>query len=380
MNPFTLKRLQAVTLGSFMMLAAVGCGNEATPDEQPVVEDPQVEETWDAEQHATAASTAQGAYLFTKETFNGNGRTCATCHTLTSGGLSPAQVQAAWSRNRNDPLFRAIDSDDGSGSSYNQLRNNATVTVDIALPANIRLAANPTARTVKLRRAVPTVFDAARFDTQIMFDTREPSLASQAGHAIQGHAQARRTPTSSELNAIVDFERNLFSSQEMANYAATGRAPAVPTGKTDSEKRGAAFFAATGLCGSCHFGALYNTNTANNPLGVPAGTQFGTSIVSEVNFAGTASKEYIVTNPDGTETRVTTPDPGMMLVTGNAQHANLFKMTSLRKLSQTAPFFHDNSAKDMAGIIRQYDAVLTAFGIPHTAQDLTDMANFMKLL
>jgi cytochrome c peroxidase len=380
MNPFTLKRLQAVTLGSFMMLAAVGCGNEATTDEQPVVDEPQVEETWDAEQHATTVSSSNGAFLFTKETFNGNGRTCSTCHTLTSGGLSPAQVQAAWSRNRSDPLFRAIDSDDGSGSSYSQLRNNATVTVDINLPANIRLAANPSARTVKLRRAVPTVFDAARFDTAIMFDTREPSLASQAGHAIQGHAQARRTPTTSELNSIVDFERNLFSSWAMANYAKTGTAPAVPTGSTASEKRGAAFFAATGLCGSCHNGALYDVNTANNPLGVPAGTQFGTSIVSETNFAGAASQEYIVTNPDGTQTRVTSPDPGMMLVTGNAGHANLFKMTSLRKLSQSAPHFHDNSAKDMAGIIRQYDAVLTAFGIPHTAQDLTDMANFMKLL
>jgi cytochrome c peroxidase len=380
MNPFALKRLQAVTLGSFMMLAAVGCGNEATPDEQPVVEDPQVEETWDAEQYATVSSTVQGAFLFTKETFNGNGRTCSTCHTLTTGGLSPAQVQAAWNRNRNDPLFRAIDSDTGNGSSYNQLRTHATVTVDINLPANIRLAANPTARTVKLRRGVPSTLDAPRFDTQIMFDTREPSLQSQALHAIQGHAQARRTPSSSELNAIVDFERVLFSSLAMANYAVTGRPPALPAGRNDSERRGAAFFAATGLCGSCHNGALLNVNTANNPLGVPAGTQFGTSIVSETNFVGAPAQEYIVTNPDGTETRVTSPDPGMMLVTGNAGHANLFKMVSLRALGKTAPYFHDNSAKDMAGIMRQYRAVLTAFGIPFTEQDITDMANFMKLL
>ncbi|HVG60034.1 MAG TPA: hypothetical protein VNA24_15865, partial [Hyalangium sp.] len=136
MNPFTLKRLQAVTLGSFMMVAAVGCGGEPAADEQPLVEDPQVEETWDAEQHATTSS-AQGAFLFTKETFNGNGRTCATCHTLSTGGLTPAQVEAAWKKNRNDPLFRAIDSDTGNGSSYNQLRTHATVTVDITLPANI---------------------------------------------------------------------------------------------------------------------------------------------------------------------------------------------------------------------------------------------------
>ncbi|HVG60285.1 MAG TPA: hypothetical protein VNA24_17130 [Hyalangium sp.] len=378
MNPFT-KRLQAVTLGSFMMLAAVGCGNEATPDEQPLVEDPQAEETWDAEQHATTAGVGNGAFLFTRETFNGNGRTCSTCHTLTSGGLSPAQVQAAWNRNRNDPLFRAIDSDTGNGSSYTQLRTNATVVVDINLPANIRLAANPSLRTVKLRRAVPTVFDAARFDPQIMFDTREPSLQSQALHAIQGHAQARRTPTTSELNAIVAFERNLFSSKAMETYARTGTPPPLPTPKTASERRGAAFFAPEALCGSCHFGGLLNVNTQFNPLGLPAGTQFSTSLVSDLNLMGNPTQEYIVTNPDGTETRVTTPDPGMMLVTGNAQHANLFKMVSLRNLKNTGPYFHNNSAKDFAGIMRQYAGLLTALGIPHTAQDLTDMSNYMKL-
>jgi cytochrome c peroxidase len=254
------------------------------------------------------------------------------------------------------------------------------VTVDINLPANVRLASNPSARTVKLCRAVPSVFDAARFDTTIMWDTREPTLQSQALHAIQGHAQARRTPSSSELNSIVDFERVLFSSKAMLDYAVTGRPPPLPAGKTDSEKRGAAFFAATGLCGSCHNGALLNVNSANNPLGVPAGTQFGISLVSEMNFAGNPAQEYIVTNPDGTQTRVTSPDPGMMLITGNAQHAGLFKMVSLRNLKNTGPFFHDNSAKDIAGIMRQYDATLTAFGIPHTQQDLDDMAAFMKLL
>jgi cytochrome c peroxidase len=212
-----------------------------------------------------------------------------------------------------------------------------------------------------------------------MFDTREPSLQSQALHAIQGHAQARRTPSTSELNSIVDFERNLFSSKAMSDYAKTGRPPAMPTGKTESERRGAAWFAPTGVCGSCHGGPLFNVNTANNPLGVPAGTQFGISLVSEMNFAGNPALEYIVTNPDGTESRVTSPDPGMMLVTGNAQHAGLFKMVSLRSLAKSAPYFHDNSAKDLAGIMQQYDATLTAFGVPHTQQDLDDMANYMKL-
>jgi cytochrome c peroxidase len=379
MNPFTLKRLQAVTLSSFVMLAAAGCGAE-TADEQPIVDEPQVEETWDAEQQATVASTLQGAFLFTKETFNGNGRTCATCHTLTTGGLSPAQVQAAWNRNRNDPLFRAIDSDDGTGSSYNLMKRDASVVVDIALPANVWLASNPSARSVKLRRGVPSVLDAPRFDRSIMFDLRESTLQNQALHAAQGHAQARRTPTSTELNSIVDFERNLFSSLAMFNYSRGGSAPAWPTGKTETEKRGAAWFAATALCGSCHGGPLGNVANQNNPIGLPIGAQFGLALVPEFNFLGRPTQEYIVTNPDGTESRITTPDPGLMLTTGRAADANLFKMVPLRNLKNTAPYFHDNSAKDVAGIVRQYGALLDAVGVPHTAQDLADMDAYLKLL
>jgi cytochrome c peroxidase len=102
--------------------------------------------------------------------------------------------------------------------------------------------------------------------------------------------------------------------------------------------------------------------------------------VSDVNFAGNPVQEYIVTKPDGTEARVSSPDPGLMLVTGDPQTANLFKMVSLRNLKNSAPYFHDNSAKDIPGIIKQYDTLMQILGVPHTQQDLDDMAAYMKLL
>jgi cytochrome c peroxidase len=380
MNPFTLKRLQAVTLSSFMMLAAAGCGGEPAVDEQPVVDDSVTDETWDAEQHATLASTAQGAFLFTKETFKGNGRTCATCHTLSTGGLTPAQAKAIYAKNKRDPLFRAIDSDDGTGASYSQLLNNATVTVEVPLAPNVRLAANPTARSVKLRRGIPSTLDSPRFDPVIMWDGREPTLQSQALHAIQGHAQATRTPTETELNAIVDFEKVLFSSRAMLNYAATGTPPPLPAGTTESEKRGKAWFAETGVCGSCHNGALLNETSPFNPMGVPAGFHFGSAAVSEVNLGGNPVHEFIVTNPDGTETHVMTPDPGLMALTGVPQMAGLFKMVSLRNLKNTAPYFHDNSAKTIEQSMVQYKILLDFLGIPNTAQDIADITAYMKLL
>lgn len=381
MNPFTLKRLQAMTLSSFMMLAAAGCGGETAPDEQPVIDDETTtDETWDAEQQATLGSTVLGAYLFTKETFNGNGRSCSTCHTLANGGLTPAQAQAVYAKNKKDPLFRPIDSDDGTGASYKQLLTHATVTVDINLPPNVRLADNPTARTVKLRRGIPSTFDSPRFDPAIMWDGREPTLQLQAQHAIAGHAQAKRAPSQSELNALVDFEKALFSSKQMLDYAVTGKAPALPTGKTESEKRGKAFFAETGLCGGCHFGALLNETSQFNPMGVPAGFHFGNALVSELNVAQNPMREYIVKNPDGTEAHVMSPDPGQMLVTGVPQMAGMFKMVSLRNLKNSAPYFHDNSAKTIEQITQQYKMLMDVAGIPYTQQDLTDMTAYMKLL
>ncbi|WP_224240076.1 cytochrome c peroxidase [Hyalangium gracile] len=377
MNPFSLKRF---TLTSLMMLAAAGCGGPTTPDEQPQVEETEVEETWDAEQEATLASTVHGAYLFTKETFKGNGRTCATCHTLSTGGLTPAQAQAAWQRNRNDPLFRAIDSDAGDGKSYSRLLNDATVTVDVPMAPNIRLAANPTARTVKLRRGIPSTLDSPRFDPVVMWDGREPTLQSQAMHAIAGHAQGGRVPTQQELNALVDFEKVLFSSAKMAAYALTGTPPPLPAGKTASEKRGAAFFAPNAVCGHCHFGPLLNQMTEFNPQGLPAGTRFSSAGVSEGNLGANPPQEFIVTLPNGAEVPVLSPDPGLMLLTGDPAHYGVFKMVSLRNLKNTAPYFHDNSAKNLDQVMVQYKLLFDFLGVPLSQQDIADITAYMKLL
>ncbi|MFL5348627.1 MAG: hypothetical protein ACJ8AT_27845 [Hyalangium sp.] len=376
MNPFTLKRF---TLTSLMMLAAAGCGGAATSDEQPQAPDTQTEDNWNPEEQATTASTAQGALLFTKETFKGNGRTCSTCHSLTTGTLTPAQAQAAYARNHSDPLFRALDSDTGNGASYSKLLNDATVTVTIPLVANVRLA-NSTARSVTLRRGIPSTFDNPKLDPVIMLDGREPTLQHQAMDAVAGHAQGGRVPTTTELNAIADFEKALFSSAKMATWGATGTPAALPEGTTDSEKRGKAWFAPNALCGGCHGGPALNATTQFNLPGLPTGDRYAFAFVSQFNFAGNPTQEYIVTNPDGTESHVVSPDPGRLLITGNMFDADTFTMTSLRNIKNTAPYFHDNSAKDLAGVLRQYKAVTDMLGIPMSDQDQADIIAYMKLL
>ncbi|HYH95204.1 cytochrome c peroxidase [Hyalangium sp.] len=374
-----MKRIQKALLTALFTLATAGCG-APEEDEQPTPLLEEGESTGDAEQ---SASVNEGARLFKHETFQGNGRTCETCHTSGTGTLSPQQAQAAYIANSNGPLFNPIDSDGRLGTSYSKLLNDATVTVDITLPANVTLASDPTRRTLMLRRGIPSTIDAPSLDSVIMWDGREATLQTQARSALLGHAEVDPSwlPSEDGLNSIAQYEQTLFSSGAMKNYAkGKGPAPALPEGTTDSEKRGRMWFAETGVCGSCHGGPLLNRMTAGNPMGVPANSQFGIAFVSEFNLAGNPMLTFNVTNPDNTVTPVSSPDPGLMLVTGVPQTAGLFKMTSLRNLKNTAPYFHDSSAKTLEQVMVQYKQVLDFLGIPNTPQDIADMTAYMYLL
>jgi len=66
--------------------------------------------------------------LFRKETFGGNGRTCETCHSPSTGTRSPEDVQELLAENPNDPLFLHDGLDDGvSGTS--RIAEHATIRV-----------------------------------------------------------------------------------------------------------------------------------------------------------------------------------------------------------------------------------------------------------
>jgi cytochrome c peroxidase len=374
-----MKLLPKALLTTMFSLAAAGCGDAPSQEQQEQTAVPMTGGTGFAHQALTQLEE-DGKGTFENQKFKGNDRTCVTCHTAGTGTLTPAQAQALWNSNPGAPLFRAIDSDDGTGASYNRLRTHATVNVEINLPANIQLVGS-SARKVTLRRSIPTTIDAPKLDTMLMFDGRAQDLQQQAAGAISGHAQAGRQPTQYELDSIAAYEKTLFSSSAMRAYALSGGPmPGIPAGNTDSEKRGRAWFEPTALCGSCHNGALLNVMTAGNPMGLPAGTQFGTALVAERNKLNNPMLEFDVTKADGTVQRVASPDPGLMLVTGDPGTANLFKMTSLRNLKNTPPYFSDGSAKTIEDIVDQYNFLMDTLGIPHTEQDLVDITAYLKLL
>ena len=86
-----------------------------------------------------SASERAGKRLFTIETFGGNGRTCATCHSLATGTVSPQDARDRLRKDFRDPLFVFDGSDDGQGNGFSRMLADATILVTIPLPPNVRL-------------------------------------------------------------------------------------------------------------------------------------------------------------------------------------------------------------------------------------------------
>lgn len=340
--------------------------------------------------------------LFTTETFGGNGRTCLTCHSFDTGTVSPEDALDRYQKNPRDPLFLFDGSDDGQGHGVSRMLKDATVLIEISLPPNVSLADDPTARSVTLRRGIPTTLNTPPLDPVLMLDGREPNLPTQALHAIQAHFQPTILPTQPDLLGISQFELSepFYSSPTLRDYARGGPAPVLPQGSTDSEKRGRLFFVDTpfvpggkaGSCAFCHSGPMLNqTNSffvaATGGL-IPAGTRFQSVGVSELNEGGNPVQQFIWQNPNGTQTRVSSPDPGRALITGRidqpgpASDLNSFKIMILWGVNNTAPYFHDNSAKTLEDVAAHYARFFLTIKSPVilSQQDQADIVAYLKLL
>jgi cytochrome c peroxidase len=351
-----------------------------------------------------------GKRLFERETFGGNGRTCLTCHSRETGTVSPEDAQMRFLHDPDDPLFLHDGSDDGLGNGITRMLSDATVLMQIPLPENVTLADDPDADSAIVVRGIPTTLNTPALDKVLMYDGRQPNLQSQAAGAIHDHAQATEVPTARQLDRIAEFQETagFFSSPALRKFARGGPAPGLPRGRTASEKRGRRFFEdvppdpadgfRSGLCASCHSGPLMNETNEFLPLfaglPIPAGTRFQTVLVSELNSAGNPVQDFVFTNPDGTETTISSPDPGRALITGVStdtvidglpifDNVNAFKIPQLRGVRHTAPYFHDNSAKTLEDVAAHYTlffAIVTNGALILTEQDEADMVAFMKLL
>jgi cytochrome c peroxidase len=347
----------------------------------------------------------EGRRLFDEETFQGNGRTCVTCHSVKTGTFSPQDARRRLAADPADPLFVGDGLDDGvHGTS--RITGHATVRVEIPLPARVRLANDPTATSVTLLRGTPTTRNTPALQPVFMYDGRDTTLEGQALGAVHAHAQNGVEPTPLQLRLLGEFQQTaprFFSSVPLFLFAHGGPPPRLPNGVTAAEKRGRAMFdnvpitpgSTRGLCAMCHSGPMLDvSNEFNIFLPIPGLRFFGVS-VSERNKLNLPTHEFIV---DGTDT-IVTPDPGACLTDPPDPNefppelvapggpiplvvaCNLFKTPALWGIRHTAPYFHDNSSRTLEEVAEQYTFMFKReAGIILTPQDEADIVAFLKLL
>jgi cytochrome c peroxidase len=359
----------------------------------------------------TCGTAASGLRAFLDRDLHalgGNGRACADCHMpLNSFQLSPGNAEARFQllqfRRRSDakaddPLFRAIDADDfringANASDFTTLRKHALIRIVFPLPSAMKLidpqTNQPSVETfVDVWRAVPTVNDVALTgpDGQnpsargpnpaggYQYDARFGTLQQQALAALVSHAEIRTAPTQPLLDALAAFQLTLFTNPRVRAVAEAVREGTTPVPDPDPplnelELAGKAVFSRA--CAHCHGGPGQSTTfrpvvfryhdiltTCPRPVDSVGPPRFAFAACPD----GIASKArtYEITLPSGATVRRRSSDPGRALLTGfvggppASDDWNKLDVPGLRGISQTAPYFHNNSAATLEDVVDHY--------------------------
>jgi cytochrome c peroxidase len=133
-----------------------------------------------------------------------------------------------------------------------------------------------------------------------------------------------------------------------------------------------------GTCTTCHNSFDVGNHSTSLPLNIgvtlahPTDNASG-SIAGILDVA--SLPVYTLRSASGAIVQVT--DPARALVSGRFVDAGKTKGPTLRALSSRAPYFHNGSAKDLATVVRFYDA---RFGIGLTDRDASDLVAFLGAL
>ncbi|HXK06653.1 MAG TPA: hypothetical protein VMS37_29930 [Verrucomicrobiae bacterium] len=360
-------------------------------------------------QQCAAVGRGLVAFLDRQEAgLGGNGRACADCHMPTNSfQLSPAGVEARYQLlqflrrfdpKADDPLFRPIDADDfrvhgANASDYTTLRRNGLIRITLPLPANVKLIDPPTnlpsAETfVDVWRAVPSVNNVALTGPDgyvfvprgpnagggYQLDARITTLQDQALQAFVNHAQVQKAPAQQTLDDLKAFQLTLFSSpgvRALADAVSKGTTPLPDPDPplTALEQQGKAVFVRA--CAQCHGGPGGSTSQLplvarfhdiNTTCPRPVDTVSPPRFSFEPCPAGLPEKvrTYEFTLADGSKIRRASSDPGRALLTGFVggppllDDWNKLDVPGLHGISQTAPYFHNNSAATLEDVVNHY--------------------------
>ena len=186
-----------------------------------------------------------------------NGRSCVTCHRPAQAWtITPAELHDRFDRtNGLDPVFRSNDGSNCAGADVSTVRSRrrafslllakGLIRIPLAVPAGAEfeiVAADdpyrcgaPLTSASMYRRPLPSAN--LKFLSAVMWDGRQSKpglirdgLSSQVVDAVTTHAQGA-PPAAAQVQAIVDFEMGLFSTQlvdRLAGSLADGAARSGP--------------------------------------------------------------------------------------------------------------------------------------------------------
>ncbi|MEE8513630.1 MAG: hypothetical protein V3S73_02780 [Gammaproteobacteria bacterium] len=279
----------------------------------------------------------KGRDIFFNETFNGNGRTCGTCHreennvtidppfiaTLPDDDpLFVAEFQPALKENFENPrLMREFGLIIENLDGFDDLANKFTlrgVPHTLALPTSIDSPQGP--RTGWSGDGAPGDASLRSFATGAVIQHFTKTLDRVPGEDF-------RLPTDEELDALEAFQLSLGRQTELALP--------LPL-KGTVAKRGQEIFRdnTLGKCNICHFNAGANANVGGQDLG---NANFNTGV------------EDLPDQPQDLTGELVPPDDGF-----GTPGDGTFNTPPLVESADTGPFFHNNAIETIEGAVAFY--------------------------
>lgn len=400
-----------------------------------------------------------------------NGRSCDTCHVASDGWtIKPSSVQARFdATGGTDPIFRTNDgavspnadvsSVQARRAAYAMLLSKGLIRVGIGVPPGAEFALESVddpygyasaAELSLFRRPLPSAN--LKFLSAVMWDGRETfadpagecirgttkcfasldfDLADQANGATLGHAQGAQPLTQAQRDAIVSFEKGLYTAQLYDSVAKYLDAAGGDGGPYAAVSQPAYFGINDVVSGDYRTGAAFdprvfhvydgwgNANTEarrsvargqaifnshpiritgvkglNDDLGIPVINGTCTTChdtpgagdhsipapldigIADASRATPDMPVYVLRNK-ATGERIATTDPGRALVTGKWRDIGRFKGPVLRSLASRPPYFHNGMAADLAAVVSFYDQ---RFSIGLSEQEKADLVAFLRAL
>ena len=372
----TRNTLPPFVIGTLLFgVVVAGCGSSSDSDDPDATPTPTSTATVSAPSSPTPSPTmtatgspsptpttrpgsslvTEGARLFFQETFDGNGRTCGTCHPAETGfTLTPGFIA---SRPPTDPLFVAERIPELAGLEDPALMHGPRALI----LENVDGFDQP-----PVFRGVPHTFDLALTAPfgwgGTIFQLDEFVVAAVRQHFPRTLRRVPgvdfRLPTQEETAALVAF---MQSTTLVPNGVTQFDFGSVV--RTETQQRGEAVFFGNGKCSFCHDGPLLTGNGS-----------FDTGVTRRtVNAAA----------PPGC-------DPSCMPL-GEREDRNghrAFNVPTLLGLANSAPYFHDNSAASIREAVAHYvspefngsDGGSFLLGIQMTETEIDDVAAFLAAL